>query len=209
MLKIEKMPLGPVVTNCFVIADDDCDDCVVIDPAWDAPEILGRVSARGWKLRAIWLTHAHFDHFGGVAGIMQQHPGLPLGLHRLDLPMYRAGGGVQAWGIPVDCSHEPTLWWEQTESVRLGRFQFSVMFVPGHSPGHVAFYHAESDSLFGGDVLFQQGIGRTDLPGGDHAELLSSIRTHFLPLPEDTMVYCGHGDDTTIGVEKRANPFLV
>jgi glyoxylase-like metal-dependent hydrolase (beta-lactamase superfamily II) len=83
------------------------------------------------------------------------------------------------------------------------------MFVPGHSPGHVAFYHAESDSLFGGDVLFQQGIGRTDLPGGDHAELLSSIRTHFLPLPEDTMVYCGHGDDTTIGVEKRANPFQV
>ena len=209
MLKIEKLPLGPLVTNCFVIADDDCDDCVVIDPAWDATEILGRVSARGWQPRAIWLTHAHFDHFGGVDGIMQQHPGLPLGLHRLDLPMYRAGGGVQAWGIPVDCSHEPTLWWEQTESVQLGRLQFSVMFVPGHSPGHVAFYHAESGSLFGGDVLFQQGIGRTDLPGGDHAELLRSIRTHFLPLPEDTLVYCGHGDDTTIGAEKRGNPFLV
>ncbi len=209
MLKIEKLSLGPVVTNCFIVADDDCDDCVVIDPAWDAPEILKRIHSSGWRLRAIWLTHAHFDHFGALAGIMQRHPGLPLGLHRLDFPLYQAGGGAQAWGIPVDCSHEPTMWWEHTDSLDLGRFQFDVIFAPGHSPGHVAFFEPESGSLFGGDVLFKQGIGRTDLPGGDHAELLNSINTHFLPLPEDTMVYSGHGEDTTIGSEKRSNPFLV
>lgn len=209
MLKIEKLPLGPIVTNCFIVTDEGCDDCVVIDPAWDAPEILGRVSSRGSHLRAIWLTHAHFDHFGAVAGILQKHPGLPIGLHRLDFPLYQAGGGAPQWGIPVDCSHEPTMWWDGIDRLQLGRFQFKVLFVPGHSPGHVAFFEPESGSLFGGDVLFQEGIGRTDLPGGDHAELLNSIRTHFLPLPEDTMVYSGHGDDTTIGAEKYANPFLV
>ncbi len=207
-MQIEKMSLGPVVTNCFIVADDTCGDCVIIDPACDAPEILGRISSRGWRLRAIWLTHAHFDHFGAVADIVKKHPGLPFGMHGLDFSLYQAGGGARAWGIPVDCSHAPTMWWEHNDSVQLGRLQFDVMFVPGHSPGHVAFFERESNSLFGGDVLFQQGIGRTDLPGGDHAELLNSIRTHFLPLPEDTIVYSGHGNDTTIGAEKRANPFL-
>ena len=86
--------------------------------------------------------------------------------------------------------------------------QFDILFVPGHSPGHVAFFQPESGTLFGGDVLFKQGIGRTDLPGGSHDNLINSIRTQFLPLPEDTIVYSGHGEDTTIGYEKHANPFL-
>lgn len=209
MLKIEKLTLGPIETNCFIVADDSINECVVIDPASDAPEILEHVCSHGWRLAAIWLTHAHFDHFGAVAAIMHKHPGLPLGLHRLDFPLYQSGGGSQAWGIQVDSSHKPTMWWRHDDNIQLGHFDFKVMSVPGHSPGHVAFFQAETCTLFGGDVMFKQGIGRTDLPGGDHAELLNSIRTHFLPLPEDTKVYSGHGEDTTIGMEKRTNPFLL
>ena len=208
MLTIEKMTVGPIATNCFIAADERSGDCVVVDPGSDAPEILKRISSKGWQLRAIWLTHAHFDHFGAVASIMKKFPQLPLGLHSLDFPLYQAGGGAKSWGISVDCSHEPTTWWNHTSNLHLGHMQFDILFVPGHSPGHVAFFQPESGTLFGGDVLFKQGIGRTDLPGGSHDNLINSIRTQFLPLPEDTIVYSGHGEDTTIGYEKHANPFL-
>ena len=209
MLTIEKMTIGPIATNCFIAADESCGDCVVVDPGSDAPEIIERISSKGWRLRAIWLTHAHFDHFGAVASIMEKNPELPLGLHSLDLPLYRTGGGAKSWGIPMDCSHEPTTWWDHANKLQIGHLQFDIMFVPGHSPGHVAFFEPKSGTLFGGDVLFKQSIGRTDLPGGNHDELINSIRAHFLPLPEETIVYSGHGEDTTIGSEKRTNPFLV
>ena len=208
MITIEKLSLGPIATNCFLVADQPGEECVVVDPAWDAPIILEHIKERAWNIRAIWLTHAHFDHFGAVAGIMNQHPDIPLALHRLDLPLYQSGGGGQAWGLPLEPAPNPDLWLDDVDYLELGIHKFRVLFVPGHSPGHVAFYDRASSSLLGGDVLFQMGIGRTDLPGGDHDTLLASIRDNFLTLPDDTRVYPGHGANTTIGDERRQNPFL-
>ncbi len=208
MISIEKLAIGPLLTNCFLVADKESKDCVVVDPSWDDPVIMERVDASLWNLKAIWLTHAHFDHIAGVAGIIRRYPKLPLALHRLELPLYRDRGGAQAWGIPIESGPEPTVWLDSIDYLDLGAHRFEVLFVPGHSPGHVAFYDRDSSIILGGDVLFQAGIGRTDLPGGDHSTLLSSIQDHFLTLPDDTKVYPGHGDDTTIGHERRMNPFL-
>ncbi|MEE3227683.1 MAG: MBL fold metallo-hydrolase [Chloroflexota bacterium] len=207
-LIVEKLSLGPLETNCFIIADSECNDCVVIDPAWDANKIIGLVNKRGWNLQAIWLTHSHFDHFGALGTIIKSHPDLPLGLHVKDLPLYQAGGGAANWGIPIDNSHQPTLWFDQTTNLSVGMHNFIVLFVPGHSPGHVAFLETNSNLLFGGDVLFQGGIGRTDLYGGDFNQLINSIKLHFLTLPNDTVVYPGHGSNTTILAEKQYNPYL-
>ena len=208
MINIETLQVGPLVTNCFLVADQESKDYVVVDPSWDAPLILEQAAARHWNLKAIWLTHAHFDHFGAVAGLIRRYPETPLALHRLELPLYLDGGGAQAWGFPMESGPEPTLWLDVMEYLELGAHKFQVLFVPGHSPGHVAFYDQDSNILLGGDVLFQGGIGRTDLPGGDHDTLLASIRSQFLTLPDKTIVYPGHGNDTTIGDERRSNPFL-
>lgn len=207
-LIVEKLSLGPLETNCFVIADSNCNDCIIIDPAWDANKIIGLVNNRHWNLQSIWLTHAHFDHFGALGSIMKSYPNLPLGLHIMDLKLYEAGGGATTWGVPIDNSHQPTIWFDKIKTLNVGEHNFSVLFVPGHSPGHVAFLAANSNLLFGGDVLFQQGIGRTDLYGGDHTQLINSIKMHFLTLPDDTIVYPGHGSNTTISAEKQYNPYI-
>ena len=207
-LIVEKLSLGPLETNCFIIADSNCNDCIIIDPAWDANKIIGLVNNRHWKLQSIWLTHAHFDHFGALGSIMKSYPNLPLGLHIMDLKLYEAGGGAATWSVPIDNSHQPTIWFDKIKTLNVGEHNFNVLFVPGHSPGHVAFLAANSNLLFGGDVLFQQGIGRTDLYGGDHTQLINSINMHFLTLPDDTIVYPGHGSNTTISAEKQYNPYI-
>jgi glyoxylase-like metal-dependent hydrolase (beta-lactamase superfamily II) len=207
-LIVEKLSLGPLETNCFIVADSNCNDCIIIDPAWDANKIIELVNNRHWKLQSIWLTHAHFDHFGALGSIVNSYPNLPLGLHTMDLKLYEAGGGATTWGVPIDNSHQPTIWFDKIKTLNVGEHNFSVLFVPGHSPGHVAFLSANSNLLFGGDVLFQQGIGRTDLYGGDHIQLINSIKMHFLTLPDDTIVYPGHGSNTTIFAEKRYNPYI-
>jgi len=207
-LIVEKLSLGPLETNCFIVADSNCNDCIIIDPAWDANKIIELVNNRHWKLQSIWLTHAHFDHFGALGSIVNSYPNLPLGLHIMDLKLYEAGGGATTWGVPIDNSHQPTIWFDKIKTLNVGEHNFSVLFVPGHSPGHVAFLSANSNLLFGGDVLFQQGIGRTDLYGGDHIQLINSIKMHFLTLPDDTIVYPGHGSNTTISAEKRYNPYI-
>ena len=208
MLQIEKIPLGPVVTNCYIVAEEESKACVIIDASWDAPIILERIAERGWELQGIWLTHAHFDHIGAVAGIMQAHPDIPLALHRLDKPLYDAGGGAKNWGIPMELGPEPNLWLDEVDQLQLGAHTFDVLFVPGHAPGHVAFYEPNTGDLFGGDVLFQMGIGRYDLPGADYNALMNSIKNCFMMLPDKTDVYPGHGENTTIGLERSANPFL-
>lgn len=207
-LEIETLPLGPITANAYIVADPNTRDCVIIDATWDAPVLLERIAARGWNLRAIWLTHAHLDHIGAVAGVMREHSNIPLGLHKLDMEWYNIQGGADMFGLEVEPGPEPTLWFDQVDYVLLGEKRFEVLFVPGHAPGHVAFYHRESGTLFGGDVLFQMGIGRWDLPGGNYSVLIDSIRNCFLNLPDATLVYPGHGSATTIGDERANNPFL-
>ena len=194
-------------TNCYVVADETSRDAVVIDPGDEAPVVLNALVERGWTCRHVLLTHAHFDHIGAVADVVEA-TGAPLAIHPGELPLLRANGGAQAFGLALRPSPAPDVLLEPGQPLQAGALRFDVLFVPGHTPGHVAFYHAEGQAVFSGDVLFQQGIGRTDLPGGHYATLMRSLREVLLQLPEDTVVCSGHGPTTTIGAEKRENPFL-
>lgn len=210
-LQIASLSLGFIGTNCYLVADSVTKEAVAIDPGGDAPVVLSTAKEMGVSLRAIWLTHAHFDHWGGVAGIVHML-NVPVALHSLDLPLYRNLGGAKQWGIPMEPGPEPAIMLDQLVSsekrLEVGNLKFEVRFAPGHTPGHVAFYQKEAGAIFGGDVLFQNSIGRTDLPGGDFDTLINSIRAQFLTLPDSTVVYSGHGPETTIAEEKQHNPFL-
>ncbi len=206
-LHVLQLPLGPVQTNCYLVGDDASHDAVVIDPGWDAPLVLNALAERQWQCRHVLLTHAHFDHIGAVADVVEA-TGAPLAIHPGDLPLLRAKGGGLAFGMDMRASPKPDVLLEPGQTLQAGTLRFEVLFVPGHTPGHVAFYHPGGPAVFSGDVLFQQGIGRTDLPGGDYDQLMRSLRDVLLQLPDDTVVCSGHGPTTTIGAEKRENPFL-
>jgi len=154
------------------------------------------------------LTHAHIDHILGNAWVHKRYGLLPE-MHRADLPLLH-GGSRQAslYGIPFDPSPEPERFIAEGDEITLGEHPLKVLFVPGHAPGHIALFSEDQRFVISGDVLFMNSIGRTDLPGGDTDTLLRSIREQLFPLGDDVNVYCGHGPDTTIGYEKRSNPFL-
>ena len=206
-LEFLQLPLGPMQTNCYLAADPITRDAVVIDPGWDAPAVLSALAAHSWQPRAVLLTHAHFDHLGAVAGVVAATHA-PLAVHPLELPLLRRRGGAAAFGMDVPACPEPDWLLEPGQPLEAGSLRFEVLFVPGHTPGHVAFHHAPAGVVFSGDVLFQQSIGRTDLPGGNYQTLMASIRGVLLPLPDQTTICPGHGALTTIGDERRDNPFL-
>jgi glyoxylase-like metal-dependent hydrolase (beta-lactamase superfamily II) len=194
-------------TNCYLVADPATCDAVVIDPGWDTPVVLDALAQRQWQARAVLLTHAHFDHLGAVAGVVAATRA-PFAIHPLDLPLMRQRGGGLSFGLVVPDCPEPDRLLEPGQPFEAGSLRFDVLFVPGHTLGHVAFYHAAGGLVFSGDVLFQQGIGRTDLPGGNYQTLMRSIRQVLLALPDETTVCPGHGPLRTIGEERRDNPFL-
>ena len=206
-LNLLQLPLGPLHTNCYLVADPVTRDAVVIDPGWEAPVILDTLAQHQWTARAVLLTHAHFDHLGAVAGVVAATRA-PFAIHPLDLPLMRQRGGGLAFGLDVPACPEPDHLLVPGQPLEAGSLRFDVLFVPGHTQGHVAFYHAGAGLALSGDVLFRQGIGRTDLPGGNYQTLMRSIHTELLSLPDDTTVCPGHGALTTIGEEKRDNPFL-
>ena len=209
MLEITSFVLGPVATNTYLIADMDTKEAVVIDPAWDEPAVLAEAERRGWKIRQLWISHAHFDHFGGVAGLASQVGPPPLiALHPLDLALWKVGGGAALFGMHIPQPPDPDLQLAHGQILKLGNTKFEVRHVPGHSPGHVVFYCPEEGVMFCGDTVFWGSIGRTDLPGGDEATLVRYIQERILTLPEETRLLSGHGDETSVGQEKRWNPFL-
>jgi len=206
-LSVLQLPVGPIQTNCYLVADPATRDAVVIDPGAEAPRLLAALAERQWTTRAVLLTHAHFDHLGAVAEVVAATHA-PFGLHPLDLPLMRQRGGAALFGLNVPPCPEPDWLLTPGQPLMAGSLRFDVLFVPGHTLGHVAFYSAPGAVVFSGDVLFEQGIGRTDLPGGNYQTLMHSLRTVLLALPDDTTVCSGHGALTTIGVERRDNPFL-
>lgn len=210
-LSIVSMVLGPVQTNTYLVADAGARVAAVIDPAWDGAAIAREAERRGWRIADIWLTHAHFDHFAGAGGVARSlDPAPTIALHPLDRPLWQLSGGAAWFGLPAfDPGPAPTLELEDGMQLSLGAFAFEVRHSPGHSPGHVMFYCAEQACLFSGDVLFAGGVGRTDLPGGDWDTLLASIRDGILTLPDEVQVHPGHGPSTTVGRERKTNPFLV
>lgn len=209
MLDILTFQLGPVMTNAYLVGDTETKHAVVIDPAWDGQVIAAAASKRDWKIKAVWLTHAHFDHIGGTAALVDHVAPPPLvALHPLDLPLWEQQGGAPFFGMRIDPGPKPTIELQHGQVLELGQQRFEVRHAPGHTPGHVVFYCASAEVLFCGDVIFNSGIGRTDLPGGSYQGLLNSIRTQILTLPDDTRLLSGHGPSTTVGRERSGNPFL-
>lgn len=210
-LEIVSFELGLAMTNAYLVGDPATQTAVVVDPAWDGAMIHEAALERGWRVTSIWLTHAHFDHFGGVAelaDLAEVTP--PVALHPLDEPLWRAHGGAAFFGVPgFDPGPEPTIDLEHGMKMQLGDHTFEVRHTPGHSPGHVILVAAEDGLVFSGDLIFMGSVGRTDLPGGDWPTLLKSIQDEILPLPDDTILLSGHGPQTTVGRERSTNPFIV
>lgn len=208
-LEIISLTLGPAVTNAYLIADDSSGEAAVIDPAWDGHLILEAAQKRGWRIANIWLTHAHFDHLGGAAAVADgSNPPPPVALHPDDYWLWRIQGGAAAFGLNIDPGPEPTIDLSHGQILHLGGYELEVRYAPGHTPGHVMFYVESDNILFCGDVIFQGSIGRTDLPGGDTATLIHSIKTQVLSLPDKIRLLNGHGPETTVGIEREHNPFL-
>ncbi len=205
-LEVVALPNGQLAENCYLVADRGTGEAVIIDPGEESAMFLAELDTRAWSLRGIWLTHAHVDHILGV-GAVHRATGAPIHLHPLDRPLYQALPQYGAWlGLEVEPPPPPDVELRPGTELRVGRFAFEVRFTPGHSPGSVSF--VGQGRVFGGDVLFNGSIGRTDLPGGDFPTLRSTLHSQFLSLPDSTIVHSGHGPDTTIGVERLTNPFL-
>ena len=209
MLEIIHLVLGPVSTNCYLIADPDSDDAAVIDPAWDGHVILAEAQKRGWRIGQLWYTHAHFDHIGGAAEIAEALSPLPIvALHPLDHDLWQIQGGALLFGMRIDPGPKPMVDLAHGQRLHLGSMTFEVRHTPGHTPGHCVFYCEQADMLFSGDLIFQGGVGRTDLPGGNWDVLVESIREQVYTLPEETRILSGHGEESTVGEEKGKNPFV-
>jgi hydroxyacylglutathione hydrolase len=205
-LEIVSLPNGQLSQNCYLVADRGTREAVIIDPGEEPAMFLAELDTRAWALRAIWLTHAHVDHIMGV-GAVKRATGVPIHLHPMDRRIYDALPQFGAWlGKELEPPPPPDVELEAGARLAVGGLQFEVRFTPGHSPGSVSF--VGHGMVFGGDVLFSGSVGRTDLPGGDFATLMSSINSQFLSLPDSTVVHSGHGPDTTIGIERLTNPFI-
>jgi glyoxylase-like metal-dependent hydrolase (beta-lactamase superfamily II) len=209
MLEIVSFTLGPAVTNAYLVADSETKEAAVIDPAWDGQIILEAAGQRGWRVAHLWYTHAHFDHIGGAGAIADTLNPLPfVALHPNDHVLWRAGGGGAFFGFDIDPGPEPTIDFYQGQILRLGSVEFEVRFTPGHTPGHCILYVPSEKVCFCGDLIFAGSVGRTDLPGGKWEQLVESIKTQVFAMPEDTRLLAGHGTATTVGEEKRKNPFV-
>ncbi|GMW01021.1 MAG: MBL fold hydrolase [Candidatus Hydrogenedentota bacterium] len=201
-MEILSFPMTPFITNCFVIRDEA--EALVVDPGDVTPELIDAIA--GYRVDTIVNTHCHLDHCAGNARLIRR-TGAKLLLHPDELPLLHAiPQQAMMFGVPADSSPEPDGFLQPGDRVTVGNTSFSVRLTPGHSPGHIVL--VGDGVVIGGDVLFSGSIGRTDLPGGDYEQLLHSIQTQLLTLPDTTVVHCGHGPSTTIGIERRTNPFL-
>jgi glyoxylase-like metal-dependent hydrolase (beta-lactamase superfamily II) len=209
-LEIVRFEVGPVLSNAYLLGDSSSNTAVVIDPGADGHRIARAAEERGWKIMYLWLTHAHFDHFGGAAEVADSldHQ-LEVALHPDDQTLWRALGGAPFFGMSeFDPGPEPTISLHDSMQLHLGSHTFEVRHTPGHSPGHVIFVAESQNLVFSGDLIFYMGVGRTDLPGGSWDQLRTSIQKHILSLPDEFQILSGHGPPTSVGQERRSNPFL-
>jgi hydroxyacylglutathione hydrolase len=208
-MTIHPIESGPVDTIGYLIADEQSREAVVIDvPLGSREMFVKRIDELKLAATGIVLTHGHFDHVGDVAALARELS-VPVFIHRLDLPMLERPM-ANFPDMPLEIEGMTTDHFLDTgDVIECGRIRLRVIHAPGHTEGHIVLYEMRESVLFSGDVLFHSSIGRTDLPGGDYDTLLQSITRKLLPLPEDTVVYPGHGAPTSIGYERGHNPFIL
>ncbi len=200
--------VGPLGVNCSILGCEESGQGVVVDPGDDAESILAQVQQRGLAISAIINTHGHFDHVG-VNRRLTQATGAPLYIHQADAPMLeRVAKTAAMYGLPGENSPQPDHLLEDGMLIEFGTHRLQVIHTPGHTPGGCCLYLEAEGKLIAGDTLFADGVGRTDLPGGSHQQLVESIKSRLFILPDQVQVYPGHGPTTTIGHEKRHNPYL-
>jgi len=203
---VEKLEVGPIMANCFIAGCEKTEKCAIIDPGDEDKRVLAAVAKYGLEVAVIINTHGHFDHVGANAPV-KKATGAPLMIHALDEPWLSfVAESASRWGLSGEDSPRPDRLIAHDDTIAVGNLIFTVIHTPGHTPGGVSLLCG--NHLFVGDTLFRGSIGRTDLPKGDHDTLLASIRDRLYVLPDEVMVYTGHGPETTIGREKRSNPFV-
>jgi hydroxyacylglutathione hydrolase len=211
MLSVKTFVFNPVQENTYVLSDEK-DACCIIDPGCyfgnERAALKEYVEQQGLSPKILLNTHCHLDHVFGNKWVHETWD-LPLHLHEKEQPVLAAAPEMGLiWDMPFENYRGELIYLMPGHELTLGDNRLDILFLPGHSPGSIGFYSAEQGFLIGGDVLFRESIGRTDLPGGDHETLLASIRDHLWRLPDETIIYPGHGEPTTIGWEKAHNPFL-
>lgn len=210
MLQVKKFTFNPFGENTYVLYDHT-KECVVIDPGCyekeEENELIEFITTNNLIVKKVINTHCHIDHVLGNAFVKRKF-NAPLIIPPLEEPVLRAVTSYAGnYGFQQYQDSTPDSFITENDTLTVGEQKLQTLFVPGHSPGHVAFYHSIDKILIGGDVLFYNSIGRADLPGGDYDTLIDSIHKKLFTLPDDVTVYCGHGPETTIGFEKRTNPF--
>jgi hydroxyacylglutathione hydrolase len=204
-VKVDWRTVGPFQENAYLVVDEESGKAVLVDPGAEHDWLLEMVGSSGASLQAIWLTHAHIDHIGGIVGVKRRYD-VPVYLHPADRPLYDRGAMQAAfYGIPFEQPPAPDEALAEGDVLHLGTLAFQVMHMPGHAPGHVVFVCA--DRMLGGDLLFAGSIGRTDLPFSDPAKMEQSLE-RVCSLSDEMVVYPGHGPTTSIGIERVSNPFL-
>lgn len=209
-MRVRTFTGGGFAENGYLVVCDASGAVVAVDPGAAADRMARSVVTEGLDLQGILLTHAHLDHIEGVDLVRAAVPDAPIWLHKADLGMYRAlPQQASAFGFEVRPQPDPDHWLEHGQRFTFGDCAFEVRHAPGHAPGHVVLVSTDAGIALVGDVVFQGSIGRTDLPGGDFQTLMRSIREQVLTLPDDMVLHPGHGPATTVGDERRGNPFLI
>lgn len=205
-LRIEAVPVGPFQANAYIVIDDDTKRAAIIDPGAEGERLAARVRELGLDLDAIWVTHGHLDHVGGIAGVRRAFPDAPIWLHEADRPLYdNVVMQGRAYGIPIEAPPAPDRVWAEDDAVTLGSHVFRIVHLPGHAPGHVAL--VGNDDVFIGDVVFAGSIGRTDLPLSDPRAMQASL-ARVASWPPRLALHPGHGPSTSVEAEVRTNPFF-
>ena len=204
----EILAVGPLNANCFILGCEESKEGVVVDPGGNPEKIIAAVTGLGLRITYVINTHGHFDHVGGNGKVLA-HTGAEFLIHGDDVRFLSMASNVAVkYGVTAENSPDPDRLLVDGMIISFGKYQMSVLHTPGHTPGGCCLYIAGEGLVISGDTLFAEGVGRTDFPGGSHELLIESIRTKLLTLPETTRVYPGHGPSTTIGHEKRNNPFI-
>ena len=209
MLQVKIVPVTAFAQNCSIVWDSESKEAVLIDAGGEPEKLQKEVEELGLIVKALWLTHGHLDHAGAVGALTKLWNIPVIGPHKEDAFWLDMIQEVSArYGFPIPEPVVGNQWLEGGEVLELGNEKFEVRFAPGHTPGHVIFYNENNGVLWTGDVLFKESIGRTDFPRGNHQQLIDSIHRECFSLPDETQFISGHGPISTIGHEKKYNPFI-